>query len=119
MNIFMGIGNLGSNPTLRRTDSGRAVSNFNIAIDRVFYRGETKVSETDWIPVVAWGNLAETTARYCRKGSKVAVRGEVRPRSYTDSDGISHRTFEVVADTVEFLNGVRSNADVETMANVS
>ncbi len=120
MNNFTGIGNIGSNPVLRQTDSGRPVTNFNIAIDRKFYRGEgesrTLISETDWIPIVVWGKLAETVSTYCQKGSKVAVNGTVRPRSYQDNDGVTHKTFEVVADAVEFLNRIRSNEQVQASA---
>lgn len=121
MNNFTGIGNIGSNPVLRQTDSGRPVTNFNIAIDRKFYRGEgearTLVSETDWIPIVVWGKLADTVATYCQKGSKVGVIGSVRPRTYQDSENVTHKTFEVVADSVEFLNRIRSNEEVNAPAN--
>jgi single-strand DNA-binding protein len=120
MNNFTGIGNIGSNPVLRQTDSGRPVTNFNIAIDRKFYRGEGEarvlVSETDWIPIVVWGRLAETVTQYCQKGSKVAVTGGVRPRSYQDAENVTHKTFEVVADSVEFLNRIRSNEQVSAGA---
>ena len=112
MNNFTGIGNLGSNPTLRTTPSGGSVTNFSVAIDRKFYRGQgenrTLVKETDWIPVVCWGSLATTCSTYLQKGYKVAVTGSVRPRSYTDSNGNTRSTFEIIASEVEFLDRIRS-----------
>lgn len=110
MNTFIGIGNLGSDPTLRNTPSGSPVTNFSIAIDRKYYRGtgdnRTLVKETDWIPVVCWGSLAQVCSRYLRKGSKVSVQGALRPRTYTDSQGNTRTAFEIVASEVNFLDRV-------------
>jgi single-strand DNA-binding protein len=115
MNNFTGIGNLGSNPTLRTTPSGGNVTNFSVAIDRKFYRGtgenRTLVKETDWIPVVCWGSLATTCSNYLQKGSKVAVSGSVRPRTYTDSNGNTRSTFEIIASEIEFLDRIRSTTE--------
>tara|TARA_Y100001970_G_C14240105_1_gene864371 strand:+ start:1029 stop:1487 length:459 start_codon:yes stop_codon:yes gene_type:complete len=115
MNTFTGIGNLGANPELRTTPSGRAVTNFNMAIDRRYYTGQNDdrrlVRETDWIPVVVWNGLAETCAQYLQKGSKICIEGSVRPRQYTDRNGVQHNTFEVVAKSVHFLDRIRSTEE--------
>jgi len=107
MNKFVGIGNLGQDPQLRTTQSGKSVCNFNIAIDRRYWTGQGDqrelVRETDWVPVVTWGGLAENCARYLFKGSKVSVEGALRPRSYNDKEGKTQRVFEISADAVEFL----------------
>ena len=112
MNTFIGIGNLGADPVLRTTPSGRYVANFSIAIDRRYYSGEGDdrrlVKEVDWVPVVVWGNLAEVTSQYLQKGSKVSVQGQIRPRSYIDNQNVRHQTFEVVASEVQFLANIRS-----------
>ena len=118
MNTFIGIGNLGQNPTLRTTPSGSSVTNFSIAIDRKYYRGTGEnrelVKETDWIPVVAWGSLATVTSQYLQKGSKVSVQGQLRPRSYTDSQGNQKTTFEVVASEVHFLDRIKTTETEST-----
>lgn len=115
MNHFNGIGNLGADPELRTTPSGRSVTNFNIAIDRRYYTGqgdERRLNrETDWLPVVIWNGLAEVCAKYLQKGSKVCVEGPIRPRQYTDRNGVVHNTFEIVAEKVHFLERIRSNDD--------
>jgi single-strand DNA-binding protein len=119
MNFFTGIGNVGQDPALRNTPSGRGVTNFNVAIDRRFYQGagDTRrlVRETDWIPVVAWGPLAEVCAKYLQKGSKVSVEGSIRPRQYDDSNGVRHNTFEVVASKVHFLDKIKGNDMSDSM----
>lgn len=113
MNTFTGIGNLGTAPQLRTTPSGGAVTNFNIAIDRKFYRGQGNdrklIKETDWIPVVCWGSLATVCSNHLQKGSKVAVSGSVRPRTYTDAQGQTRHTFEIIAKDVEFLDRIKSD----------
>ena len=113
MNLFTGIGNVGQDPELRSTPSGRGVTNFNVAIDRRFYQGtgddRRLVRETDWIPVVAWGPLAEICSKYLQKGSKVSIEGSIRPRQYDDSNGVRHNTFEVVAAKVHFLDKIKGN----------
>jgi len=112
MNTFTGIGNLGADPELRTTPSGRCVTNFNMAIDRRFYTGQGEdrrlVRETDWVPVVVWNQLADTCANYLQKGSKVCIEGSIRPRQYTDRNSVQHNTFEIVANRVHFLDRIRS-----------
>ena len=112
MNNFQGIGNLGADPVLRNTPSGRPVTNFNLAIDRRYYTGQgdekTLQRETDWVPVVVWNNLAHTCSRYLQKGSKICIEGSIRPRTYEDASGVTHNTFEVVARHVHFLDRIRS-----------
>ena len=115
MNSFTGIGNLGADPELRQTPSGRAVTNFNLAIDRRYYTGQGDdrrlVRETDWIPVVVWNGLAETCAQYLQKGSKICVEGSIRPRQYADRNQVQHNTFEIVASKIHFLDRIRSTED--------
>lgn len=112
-NQWTGTGNLGRDPELRTTRSGRSVLNLSLACDRVHYRDSgngtrEKVSDTDWMPIVVWGRLAETCAQYLQKGSKILVMGQVRPREYQDRDGNTRYTFEIVADNVEFLAKTRT-----------
>ena len=113
MNTFIGIGNLGSDPILRTTPSGSPVTNFSIAIDRKYYRGTGEnrelIKETDWVPIVCWGSLANVCSQYLQKGSKVSVQGQLRPRTYTDSNGNARTTFEVVASEVHFLDRIKTN----------
>lgn len=118
MNKWLGIGNLGADPVLRTTESGRTVVNMSIAVDRRYYTGEGAtrqlIRETDWVPVVAWARLAETCALHLTRGSKVLVEGTLRPRSYTDRNNVKHGTFEITASVVTFLSRTRdSNEQTE------
>lgn len=96
MQKFIGIGNLTRSPESRETSTGKAVCNFTIAING--YN-----DAVDFIPVVVWGTQAKNCAKYLTKGSKVAVVGELKSRSYEDKDGNKRSVLEVVANEIEFL----------------
>ena len=121
MNCWSGIGNVGADPVLRQTASGRSVLNFNIAVDRLVRvdtaEGMITQKTPDWIPVVCFGDAADHQARYLQKGTKVAITGALRPRSYADKEGKTHFTFEIHADSIDWLANVRS-ARVEEAAAV-
>ena len=99
MNQVVLIGNLVRDPELRYTNSGKAVANFTLAINRGF----GKDNEADFIPVVVWEKQAENCANYLAKGRKVAVHGSIRTSSYEAQNGEKRYKTEIQARTVEFL----------------
>ena len=99
MNKWVGIGRLTRAPELRRTGTGKAVATFTLAIDDGY--GE-KNKSTDFIDIVAWEGLGENCAKYLDKGSKVAVAGKIKKRSY-EKDGHKLWVTEIRAQDVEFL----------------
>lgn len=83
------IGNLGRTPELKQTESGHKVVSFSIACSNRFKNkqtGETQ-EQTEWVPIVAWDNLAEMICKYAQKGTQVYVKGEFRTRSYESKEG--------------------------------
>jgi single-strand DNA-binding protein len=105
LNKAMIIGNLGRDPEMRYTQSGQAVTQFTVAVNRNYKdsSGEWK-EETEWFRVVAWGPLAERTAEYLRKGRKVYVEGRLQTRSWEGQDGQKRYTTELIANTVTPLD---------------
>lgn len=103
MNKVFLIGNLTKDPEMRSTQSGVAVCNFTIAVNRRFRNPQTGQQETDFLNVIAWRQLAELCGRYLTKGRKVAVTGSIQTRTYEAKDGSKRSTFDIVADEVEFL----------------
>ena len=99
-------GNLGSDPTMRYTNSGTAVTNFNVATSKRFQGQDGQWQEkTIWFRVTAWGRLAETTSQYLHKGSKVLIVGELdEPETWVNRDGITTATLRLTAQTVRFLS---------------
>lgn len=104
LNKCMIIGNLGRDPEMRYTPSGQAVTQFTVAVNRNYkdQQGERQ-EETEWFRVVAWGQQAEFSAEYLRKGAKVYVEGRIQTRQWEGQDGQKRSTTELVANTIQTL----------------
>jgi len=99
------IGNLGSDPELKYTPSGAAVTNFNVATNEIWNdKDGNKQERTEWHRVVLWRKLAEIAGEYLKKGSKVYLEGKLQTRSWEDKDGVKRYTTEVVADNMTMLD---------------
>ncbi|MBA3779654.1 MAG: single-stranded DNA-binding protein [Chloroflexi bacterium] len=98
------IGNLGRDPEMRYTPNGQAVTQFTVATNRNYrdQQGEWQ-KETEWFRVVVWGQQAERTAEYLRKGSKVYIEGRIQTRQWEDQSGQKRYTTELIANTVTNL----------------
>ena len=100
MNNVSLIGRLTRDPEVRYTAGTQmAVAKFTVAIDDGY--GEKK--RTNFIPVTVFGKTAETCEKYLAKGRLVGVQGKIQTGSYTNKDGATVYTTDVVADRVEFL----------------
>ena len=113
MNKVFLIGNLTRDPELSETNSGVAVCRFGIAVTRRFAQGGDAERQTDFFNCTAWRGLAETVARFCKKGNKVAVAGQIQIRAYEGNDGAKRTSVDVVAEEVEFLSP-KSNDEART-----
>jgi single-strand DNA-binding protein len=111
LNRIILIGRLVADPQLRYTQTGIAVANFTIAVDRPFLT-QAGERETDFIDIVSWRKQAETVANHLSKGRLVAVEGRLQVRSYDDQNGIRRKAAEVVADQVRFLDRARNGGSV-------
>lgn len=102
MNSVVLIGRLTRDPEVRYTSGSQmAVCTFSIAIDRPTRQGEEK--KTDFPKVTVFGKQAENCERFLKKGRLVGVQGRLQTGSYTNKDGATVYTTDVVADRVEFL----------------
>lgn len=102
MNKVYLIGNLTRDVELAQTPSGVAVARFSIAVSRQ-YQDSNGERQTDFFNCVAWRGLAETIAKYCKKGSKVAVCGSIQLRNYEDNQGIKRQAVDIIVQDCEFL----------------
>lgn len=112
MNHVILIGRLVRDPELRfLPNNGIAVSNFTIAVDRKLSREKKAEMQekgqptADFIRVIAWGKLAETCANYLSKGKQVAINGAIQTSSYKTNSGETRYSTDVLANSVEFLQG--------------
>ncbi|MFN8544795.1 MAG: single-stranded DNA-binding protein [Candidatus Binatia bacterium] len=106
LNKVLLIGNLGRDPEVRFTPSGRAVARFPVATSEVWNDQEGQRQErTEWHNVVVWGKQAESCGQYLAKGRQVFIEGSVRSRQYDDKEGNKRYITEVIAQRVQFLGG--------------
>ena len=109
------MGRLTAAPELKQTQSGTAVTSFNLAVDRRYSKeGE---QQTDFIPVVAWRGTAEFVCRYFAKGALMIVEGEIHTRSWTDKQGKKQYATEVVAVDARFGETKRNADDGNTQTS--
>jgi single-strand DNA-binding protein len=88
---------LGRDPEIRNTSGGDRVANFSVATSEKWKDKEGTVQErTEWHKIVVWGRLVDVIEKYCRKGSKVYVSGQIRTRKYTDKEGAERYSTEIV-----------------------
>lgn len=99
------MGRLTSDPVLRRTNSGKPVTSFTLAVDRDYEK-----DKVDFIDCVAWNNTAEFVGSYFAKGRMAVVSGRLQFREWTDKDGNKRRNAEVIADNVYFGDSKKDSA---------
>src|SRR3954464_1874840 len=96
------IGNLGADPEMRYTPSGRPVTQFNVAVNQSTKNQQTGewIEATDWFRVSVWGDRAERAAESLRKGNKVFVEGGFKTREFEGRDGQKRTSLELTADSL-------------------
>jgi single-strand DNA-binding protein len=101
LNKMMIIGNLGADPELRYTPSGKAVTNLRVAVNHNFRGADGEwQKETQWFNVEVWDQAAERAAEQLRKGHKVYAEGRLRTREWEGQDGQKRTSVEIRADRV-------------------
>lgn len=113
LNIACIMGRLTADPELKYTQNNISVTRFTLAVNRP--KRANAEEQTDFISVVAWRHTAEFVCKYFAKGQLMAVDGSIRTGSYTDNDGITRRTFDILANNVHFA-GAKKDAKPATTA---
>ena len=106
------LGNLGKDPDLRYTPSGKAVATFSLATnERWTSQDGQKQENTTWHNIVAWGKQAETMKEYLTKGRQVYIEGRIANRSYEDKEGNKKSISEVVVQSFSFVGNRGSSGN--------
>jgi single-strand DNA-binding protein len=92
-------GRIVRDPELRRTNSGKVVTSFTIAVDRNFSKGES-----DFIDCVSWDKQGEFVANNFSKGKMILVSGRLQIRKWEDKNGNKQKTAEIVTEDVYFCD---------------
>lgn len=110
MNVVSLMGRLTADPEVRQTPNGVSVCAFSIAVDR-YSNGERKA---DFINCVAWRSNAENIAKYFKKGSMIAINGNIQTRQYQDKDTGKNRTaFEILVERFHFTGSNQGSGTAE------
>lgn len=97
------IGRLTRDPELRKTaQNNTSVVSFTVAVDDRFKNANSEKS-TSFIPCIAWRDVADSVSKFTHKGSLVGVEGRLTQRTYVSKEGKNVSVFEVVCDSVQFL----------------
>ena len=102
MNLVTLVGRLARDMELRSTNTGKAVGNFSVAVDRRFKKDGQPTA--DFFNVVAWGKQAELIDQYLSKGDRIALSGRLQTREYQAKDGSNRYITEVVLESFDFIN---------------
>ena len=97
MQRYIATGNLARNLELRYTKDNKPVIETVLAVRRGF------TDETDFITIQVWNKQAENLAKYCGKGSRILVEGEIRVTSYKNKDDKTIYKTYVMVNNVEYL----------------
>lgn len=105
LNKVMIIGDLGRDPEMKYTSSGKSITTFSVATNRswVTSSGDRK-NETEWFKVVAWGSLAEICYNHLSKSQKVYIEGRLQTHTWEDENNNKHSNVEIVAKEMIILN---------------
>lgn len=117
MNKVFFIGGLTRDPELTQTQNGVPFCRFTLAVGRTYpdVNGER---QADYFSCTAWRGQAENIAKFCKKGSKVAVVGSIQIRSYENSKGGSRTAVDVMVQECEFLSTQKKNDGEDVSVSV-
>lgn len=108
MNKVILMGRLTRDPDIRYTqgEEPMCVANYTLAVDR-----RTKKNETDFITCKAFGKTGEFAEKYLSKGTKIAVVGRIQTGSYTNKEGKTVYTTDVIVEEHEFAESKKDSQD--------
>ena len=111
LNKVLLIGNVGKAPEIKGQEGANKVAIITLATsERYTDRSGEKKEETEWHTVVAYGRLADVTERFIKKGSLLFIDGKIRTRKWTDRDGGTRYSTEVLASNIQMLNKIEEAA---------
>ena len=105
------IGNLGQDPDLKFSSTGTAICKLSIATSqkRKDQSGQYQ-DETQWHRVTLFGKQAEICGEYLAKGKKVYIEGRIQYDKYTDKDGVTKYTTDIIANDMRFMENKNDKA---------
>jgi len=108
------VGNMGIMPELKIFGDGLKCARFSLATSRQWLDKQgNKKEDTQWHRLIAWNKIAEIVEKYCKKGSKLYVEGEINNKKWTDKNGVEKHTTEILIKELIILDKRESNFGLE------
>ncbi len=101
MNKVILMGRLTRDPDVRDT-----FCKYTLAVDRF-----GKKDEADFINCIAFGKTADFARDHLRKGIKIMIVGRIQTGKYTNSEGKTIHTTDVVIESQEFCESKKQADD--------
>lgn len=98
------IGHVGSEPDIKKLDSGVAVGRFSLATSESYKdaAGELQTN-TEWHNITVYRQQAELAERLIKTGALIYVEGKITYRKFTDKNGIERTSTDIVCNTFRLL----------------
>lgn len=114
MNKAILIGNVGQDPVLKESN-GAKFCHFSVATTRKYKNNDgVLVEKTQWHKITTMQKMAENCARFLKKGSKVAIEGEIQYRKYTNDQNQDVYVTNVFAERIEFLSSPKEKTSEQS-----
>ena len=99
-----------ADPELRSTKGDKKVVSFSIAVP-----GNSDKAPVEFIPVVAWNNIAENIAKHLKKGSEIIIEAHIHMAPRKGKDDKTYHTTDIVVDAFDFCGskGTQEKSDEE------
>ena len=103
-------GNIGGEPRLFQTPSGKIKAVLSLASTTIARDPEGNTTKsTIWTPVVLWGtSMVDRALANLHKGTKALFEGKMVTRNWTDQEGNTRTTEELVAHNFHLLSTRKS-----------
>lgn len=109
------IGNLGSDPEMRYSQTGTAMCNLRVAVTDRRKDGDNFSDHTEWFTVICFGKIAENAQKFLKKGRQIFAEGRFQVRKWIDKDNVGKINLEIVCEKLLFLGNQRE--DLNSISN--
>jgi single-strand DNA-binding protein len=106
LNVCSFTGRAGRDPEVRYFESGSMVANLTLAVE-----GWKRDSEPLWLPLTIWGKTAQVAVDYVKKGSQIAVSGQLQNETWTDKATGEKRSKVILSVSELTLLGSKKDAE--------
>lgn len=110
-------GRLGADPEVKSFQSGDKIANARLAVGSQWKKDGEKKERTEWVSLVFRGGLVGVVESYLRKGSQIAVTGQMVTRKWQAQDGSDRYSTEIQVRDMTMIGGKSEGTGAKTSAS--